>query len=149
MDPIIVSLASNTMTILMPYVTAGAEEFTRAAGQAAFNKAKDLLNFLKTKWDKDEEARDILAHFEEKPTRYQTILEDILKEKLSDDKNLVKELSELLQNAGPVLDIVQNMENSEGITGLKVKEAKKGKVKVTQDIKKSKGVTGAEVDSMG
>jgi hypothetical protein len=37
-----------------------------------------------------------LKRFEEKPERYKPVLEDILQEKLSENKDLVTELSRLL-----------------------------------------------------
>jgi hypothetical protein len=38
------TLVSGVMTVLMPYVTKGAEEFAKAAGDVAFRKVKGLID---------------------------------------------------------------------------------------------------------
>lgn len=148
MDPAIADLVTNVMAVLMPYVTKGAEEFTRAAGQAAYEKAKSLLATLKARWAGDKEATENLDRFEEKPQRYQPVLEDILKEKLTEDKDLANELAQLLKEIGPTLEVIQKMKEAEDVTGLKAKEMG-GTAKVTQEIEKAKKVTGAEIDCIG
>ncbi len=141
MDIAIVDLATKVLAILLPFVVKGAEEFAGKVGDATYEKTKSRSG--------DKEATETLAHFVEKPERYKLALEDILQEKLAEDKDLASKLSQLLNEIGPVLEIVQQMEDGKNITGLKAKEMRGGTAKVTQDITNAEGVTGAEFDTIG
>jgi len=149
MDPATLALAMNVMNVLLPYVSKGAEEFASKVGEAAYEKTKALLSTLKEKWKGDKEASETLTRFEEKPERYQTVLTDILQEKLSQDKELASQVSRLLQEMGPALQVLQKMEEGKGVTGLKAKEVHHGTANVSQEIKKGENVTGAELDTIG
>jgi hypothetical protein len=149
MDPAIVDLATKAMAVLLPFVSKGAEEFATKVGDAAYEKARTLLTTLKQRWSGDKEATETVMRFEEKPERYKTALEDILQEKLTEDHDLVTQVAQLLQEMGPTLEIIQQMEEGKDITGLKAKEMRSGRAKVTQDIIKAEGVTGAEFDTLG
>ena len=147
MDP--VTLTTNILAVLMPYVTKKAEQFVQEAGEAAYEKAKNLFHTLKARWTGDKEATDQLARFEEKPERYHPVLEDILQEKLAQDKDLAGELARLLEEMGPSLDIIQEMEEAKQVTGLRAKKMKKGKATVKQKAKKAEDMTGIEIDEIG
>lgn len=150
MDPTVIDLTTKVMAILLPFVSKGAEEFASKVGDAAFEKAKSILSTLRTKWSGDEEALDGLAHFEEKPARYKAMLEDILQEKLAKDKDLSATLSRLLQEMGPTLEVVQTMEESRGVTGLRARTVHGGTVKVSQDAKIAENTVGIDItDSIG
>ena len=110
MDPITATLAANVVAVLAPYVAVGAQEFVRNAGKDAYEKAKTMFAALRAKWTGDEEATDALTRFEEKPERYAPVLEDVLNEKLAQDKELAAVLSTLLNEMGPSLEVVQKME---------------------------------------
>src|SRR2546423_3432876 len=107
------------MAILLPFMSKGAEEFASRVGDAAYEKAKTLLLTLTQKWSGDKEATECLVHFEEKPERYKAVLEDILQEKLAEDHDLESQVARLLQEIGPVLEIIQQMEEGKDIIGLK------------------------------
>lgn len=149
MDPAITNLVSGIMTVLMPYVAKGAEEFARLAGAAAYSKAQNLFRTLKEKLAADEEAMDSLSRFEEKPERYRSVLEDILQERLAEDEDLADELKKLLQGMGPDLEIIQKMDVGVDVTGLEAEEMARGKAKIEQDIKEAKNVTGAKIKRIG
>jgi hypothetical protein len=149
MEPATVDLATKVMAVLLPFVSKGAEEFASKVGDATYEKAKALLSTLKQKWSGDKEATESLARFEGRPERYKTVLEDILQEKLADDQDLVSYVARLLQEIGPSLEIIQQMEKGKDIVGLKAKEMRTGRARVTQDIIKAAGVTGAEFDTLG
>src|ERR671921_558203 len=100
MDPVTATLAANVMTVLMPYAAMGAQEFVKSAGKEAYEKAKNLLGTLKARWAKDKEATDAVARFEEKPERYRPVLEGILEEKITQDRELAAELATLLKEGG-------------------------------------------------
>ncbi len=149
MDQAIVDLATKVVAVLLPFVSKGAEEFATKLGDTAYEKAKTLLSTLKQRWLGDTEATESLVLFEQKPERYQTVLEEILQEKLVEDKDLASQVFQLLQEMGPTLEIFQRMEEGEGITGVEAGELHTGTVKSTQEIKKGKDVKGAKIDRIG
>ena len=149
MDPVTVTLAANVMTVLMPYAAMGAQEFVKSAGKEAYEKAKTLLGTLKARWAGDEEATDAVAHFEEKPERYRPVLEGILEEKITQDKELAAELATLLEEMGPSLEVVQRMEEGRRITGLEAQQMSGGRARVRQDIGRGEDVTGARIGRIG
>lgn len=144
MDPI-QGLVAAAMGILMPYVTKTAEEFTKAAGEVAFKKAKKLMDTLKARMVGDKEATDNLSNFEAKPERYKSVIEDVLREKLSQDKDFAAELEKLLEDMQPELDIIQKMKIGQDIVGLDADEMTKGKARITQEIDQAEKVTGAKI----
>jgi hypothetical protein len=149
MDPLIISLATKVMGILMPYATKSAEEFVKMAGQAAYEKSKNLAETLRKRLLGDEEATDALNRFEEKPQRYESILEDILKEKLSQDEALATEMRKLLAEMGPAIDVIQKIKIGESVVGLEADEMTRGRAKVTQEIDHAKEVIGARIKRIG
>ncbi len=149
MDPAIVDLTARVMGVLLPLVSKSAEEVASKVGDAAFEKMKALLATLKQKWSADKEATDSLIRFEEKPDRYQTVIEDILQEKLAQDHDLAYQLTVMLGEMGPALDIVQHMGEGKDIIGLKAREMRSGSVRISQDIDHAEGVTGAEFETLG
>ncbi len=50
---------------------------------------------------------------------------------------------------GPTLEIIQQMEEGKDVIGLKAREMKSGRARVTQDITNAEGVMGAEFDRLG
>ena len=148
-DPVTVSLAANVVAVLAPYAAVGAQEFARNVGKEAYEKAKGMLAALRAKWAGDEEATDALTRFEEKPERYAPVLEDVLKEKLAEDKELAAVLSTLLNEMGPSLEVVQKMEEGRKVTGLEAEEMTGGRATVDQDIETGEDVTGAKIRRIG
>ena len=147
MDP--ATIATGVLTVLMPYVAKGAKEFISVVGEVGYEKAKGLMEKLKSKWSGDKEVTSTLENFEAKPERYKPVLEDIMHEKLAKDPELANELSKMLQEMGPTLTIIQEMDEARGVTGLAAGEVNSGNVSVTQKIKKAEDVTGAKIDRIG
>jgi DNA helicase HerA-like ATPase len=138
MDPAVIDLTTKVMVVLLPFVSKGAEEFASKVGDATYEKAKTLLTTLKHKWSGDKEATETLEHFEQKPERYKGVLEDILKEKLSEDKDLAVTVARLLQEKGPTVKIIQKLEEMEDSTAVEVERMKSGNMDVNQDAKNIK-----------
>jgi hypothetical protein len=145
------SLITAVMTVITPFVKKGAEEFIASAGKDAYEKAKTIFNRLKERWtgDEDKEALSLLSNFEKRPDRYHLILEEVLQEKLGQDKELFNQLSLLFQEIAPKLEVIQNMNEAEDVTGLKANKMNKGTAKVIQDINQGRNILGAEIDSIG
>ncbi len=149
MDPVTATLAANVMTVLMPYAAMGAQEFAKSAGKEAYEKAKSLLGTLKARWAGDEEATDAVSRFEEKPERYRPVLEGILEEKITQDKELAAGLATLLEEMGPSLEVIQRMEEGRRVTGLEAQQMSGGRARVRQDIGRGEDVTGARIGRIG
>lgn len=149
MEPIVSTLAANAIAVLTPYIKIGAEKFASETGKDTAEKAKNLLNTLKTRFYGDKYAEGSLERFEKDPDKNQSKLEDALKEKLYEDESLVDELDKLLKYMGPTLEVIQKMEEAEEVTGLEAQEISKGKAKVTQDFKKGKKITGIRAERIG
>ena len=148
MDPV-TGLVSGVMSVLMPYVVKGAQEFARVAGEAAYTKARQLLDTLKARLAGDKEASDNLARLEEKPDRYRAAVEDILKEKVAQDPSLATELERLLREMGPEMEIIQKIKIGEDVTGLEADELTAGHITVSQEMEEAKKVTGARIKRIG
>ena len=150
MDPAtIATLTGSVLSVITPYVVKGADEFAKLVGETAFEKAKGLFAALKHKLSGDREAADTLARFEEKPQRYQPVLQDILAEKLAQDPEFAAEMERHIKGMGPVLEVVQRMKEAEGVVGIQASHMASGTARVTQEIDVAKQVTGMKIDSIG
>jgi hypothetical protein len=147
MDPATITTA--VIAVLAPYAKKGAEAILHAAGDVGLAQTKKLLNTLKQRWAGDKEASEVLTNFEKKPERYQAALEDVLQEKVEQDPDLAAELDKQVNEMGPVLTVVQDMDEGEGVTGIKAKTIRSGKAGVEQRIKKGKNIVGQEYDTIG
>lgn len=143
------AIAAGALSVLIPYAKKGAEEFARIAGEAAYNKAKKLLEFLEARWGGDKEAAENLERFQQKPERYQPVLEDILNEKLAQDADLAAELKQLLEDLGPDIQVIQKMKTAKHVTGVDADQMSEGKARVQQDIEDAERVTGARIKRIG
>ena len=105
--------ANNTISLLMPYVTIHSEKFIKTAGKEAYTKVANMMTALKSHLAQDDEAAAALAHFEQKPDRYRSVLKGVLQEKLVEDAAFNSELSQALADLGPGLDVIRSMVVSE------------------------------------
>ena len=129
MEPVS-SLATTVISILSRYLAKGAEEFVESARKDAYDKARKILIALKTRWAGDEEARDELERFEQKPVLCRPVLQQMLQERLVGDNELVRTLTELLKEMGPSIEIVQKIEEAEETVGLEVGEMGGGRARI-------------------
>jgi len=149
LDPILIGLATKVVGILTPYVAKSGEEFVKAAGQAAYEKSKSLLETLKKRLSEDKEATGALENFEQKPERYKTVLEDILNDKIARDKDFADELQKHLKDMRPQVDIIMKMKVGENVVGIDADEMIGGKANINMDIEQAKDVTGARIRRIG
>lgn len=145
----VTAIATGILQILLPYAKKGATALLHAVGEAGLQRAESLIQTLKQKLAGDQEATDALTRFEEKPERYQEVLGDILVERLEQDQALAAEMSGMLQEAGPMLHVLQELEDASGVIGAQVGQLRSGEVKVTQKIQKGTDITGAKIDTLG
>ena len=106
---IIAALASTVVSsILMPYVKDGAakmaerisEKAGSATGQYTVQLAEKVWNKVKSAFSSEEE-KTTLASFERRPEAATPLVEDMLKEKLQKDDQLMKELEALVKEKSP------------------------------------------------
>jgi hypothetical protein len=149
MEQTLASVAASALSVLTPYLVKGADEFARAAGEAALDKAKGILGVLKAKWAGDDYAAGTLARYEAQPERYRPAVEDVLTEQLAKDQELAAAIRKQLAEIGPTLQIIQKLDRGENVTGLEADELASGRVSVTQEIKEAKDVRGATIKRIG
>jgi hypothetical protein len=147
MDPITIAL--QVVSVLAPFVSNVANEFASKVGDAAFDKASAILAAIKKRWASDPVASADLSRFEQNPQVFQPVLQDTLQKKLSDDKELADLLSQLLQEMGPSLEVVQKMDVGKNVVGFEGHDMKSGSASVTQEIKHADGVTGIKLNDIG
>lgn len=147
MDP--ATIVTTVMAVLTPFVKKGVAEFGRAAGQAACDKAEQLLGYLKAKLAGDPAAASNLDKFEKKPEAYQAAVEDALKEKVAAEPAFAAELETRAKDLGPVLVIIQDLETGRRVVGLDATEIKSGNISTTQKIKDAEDVTGIRAGRIG
>jgi hypothetical protein len=58
---------------------------------------------------------------------------------LKEDSALAEDIRQMLNGFGPIVQVVQNIEVAEGVTGAKIGELVSGSVQVKQDIKYGQG----------
>jgi hypothetical protein len=149
MDPIIVALAGKAIAILRPYAAKTAQEFINTAGTVGYEKAKALLERLRTRWSGDAGSKVILENFEQQPEQFEPAMNAILQQQLAQDAELREEVARTVEELGPVVEIFQRMDEAENVTGLTADEVAGGRVSVTQDIGRGTGITGARLGRIG
>lgn len=147
MDP--VTIATKVVSVLMPVVAEGAKEFMVNVGKDVFEKAKKLLDTLRSRFAGDNEASDNLADFERKPKRYGSVLADVLQEKLSEDKDFAEELQQFLSDLGPNLEVILKFGNASGLTVLKADHFKSGKARLEVTGEEIKDSTVTDIGTIG
>jgi hypothetical protein len=145
----VAELSKQVVAVLVSYLSIGAVEFAKTAGDIALAQGRKLLGVLKDRWTKDTEVSGELQHFEEKPQRYQGVIEDILNEKLTADPELAKMLSDILESMGPSLKIVQNIKEAKLVLGVETETFESGDVDVEQTVDKADEVTGGKFKKIG
>jgi hypothetical protein len=149
MDPATTGLVSAVMGVLMHYVQKGAQEFASLAGEAAFQKAKALVEAVRERFAGDGEAAAALKNLEQQPERYAPVVEEILEEKLAADAGFAQDLKAKLDQMEPGLVLIQRIRETDSVLGLEAGEIRSSKPSITQDIEKGRGITGAKIDRLG
>jgi hypothetical protein len=143
------AIAATAISILVPYVAKGAEEFIKTAGKDGYEKTKALFATLKARWEGNDEANSTLANFEKNPERHGQPLKSILEDELAADPGFKAELSRQVTDIGPYLEVIQKMKTAEDVVGLQADEMNRGAVKVNQEIDEARNVKGAEIKRIG
>jgi hypothetical protein len=111
---VVESLVASAITILAPYVATGAKKAAEVAGQAVAEQAGKLLGQIRAWFADDLEASSTLESFEKNPSRYGSAVEDILREKASSNSAIVDGLTQLIDEMGPRIEVVQKIKSLAG-----------------------------------
>jgi hypothetical protein len=150
MDP--GTIAAAALGLLVPYVKKAMEEFAGEAGKSAYAKVAGLFTVLKQRLVGDPAVQDTVARFEQQPERYKPFLEDVLKEKFTQDGALLSEIERLvaeIRESAPDIVVVQKIKRAEHVVGLNAGVMTKGRVTVNQEIEQAGTATGAKIDRIG
>lgn len=94
-------IAKAAVTLLAPYLARSGEAIVKKAGEAAWEKAEEIYQALKKRFDKekDDYSRKTLARFKEKPEARKATFQELLEEFLHKDPEFAKLLLNLLKEA--------------------------------------------------
>jgi hypothetical protein len=132
---VIEALVASAVTVLSPYVAAGATKAAEVVGEAVATQAGKLLGRLREWFSGDSEAVTALGNFETNPSRYSGIVEDILRHKAGADPKILAELEQLLGAMGPRVEVFQKVRTLAGeVVGLDMAKWEKGLAIARQDV---------------
>jgi hypothetical protein len=129
------TLAATAITLLSPYLAAGAKKAAEVAGAAVADQAGKLLSKIRDWFGSDQEAKAALQNYEINPNRYGPTVQDILLEKLKANPNWADELRQIVDAMGPRIDVFQNVKKLAGqATGLDIAKWEKGMATAIQEV---------------
>jgi hypothetical protein len=141
------AIVASAVSILAPYVAAGGKKAAEVVGEGLAKQAGNLLGRIRSWFSGDEEATSTLAKFEEKPARYSTSIEDILREKIEADPAKLSELEQLVESMGPRLEVLIKVKTLAGeVLGLDLAKWEKGMARAVAEVdtvEKGAKLTGA------
>jgi len=142
-------LVATLISIVAPYLAKGAEEFAKSAGASAFDAAKAVIDRLRKWWSKEPVAEAAAKALPSDPERYAKILGEELERGVANDSSLAAELQQLVDAAGPYVDVIQKMDVATGVTGADIGSLVSGHVRIQQEIKNAQNVTGFKANKVG
>ena len=87
----------DLVTIISIAVGFMASSITKVGEAVATKAGEELFAVIKKKFIGDKEGQDILSNFQKKPSRYENVLIDILKEKAKADKSFGDEIKSIVE----------------------------------------------------
>jgi hypothetical protein len=117
---------------LTPFVKDTGKELVKTVGEIGFDKAKQLLGWLKQKFGDDAAASKDLSRFEADPHKFEPGLHETIKEKLERDPQFAAELKKRIEDIGPTITVFQEIRKGEEVIGVDADEVRSGQVTVTQ-----------------
>lgn len=143
------ALTATIISIVSPYLAKGAEEFAKSAGKTAFDGAKAVVGRLSEWWKGDPIAEAAATTFKTDPEHYANLLGMQLDRQLAQDETLAADLRALVNQLGPNVEVIQEMDVAENVTGADIGRLLEGNVRVQQKIKEAKSVTGFKASEVG
>jgi hypothetical protein len=128
-------LATSAISILVPYVSAGAKKAAEVAGEKVAKAAGELLSGLRRWFSGDEEAEEVLANFEKRPSRYGETVKTMLLEKAEAGPALRDELEKIIESAGSPVEVVQDVRKLAGeVLGMDLAKWEKMSARIVQHV---------------
>src|SRR4051794_36066093 len=103
------AIAASVISILAPYVAAGAKKAAEVAGTGIANQAGKLLERVRSWFDGDDEAVSALDNYQKNPSRYAGTVESILREKADANPAILAELKQIVDAMGPRVEVFQKI----------------------------------------
>jgi hypothetical protein len=150
MDP--ATIAAALGALLTPYLKKTAEDFVGEAGKYVQGRAKLLWQKLRARLEGDPQAKEVLDGYEADPEARRPDFEAAVEKTVADDGVLRDELAAALaelKKQAPEVRVVQRMTEAEDLTGVRARRMQRGRVDVTQEVGRAKGVTGVDIDEIG
>ncbi|WP_129780677.1 hypothetical protein [Peristeroidobacter soli] len=143
------ALIATVISVLVPYLVKGGEAFAEEAGKQSFAGVKALVDRLAKWWNKNDVAAAAVKSLPQAPATYSKILADMLALDLAKDPTFAAELSKLVKDAGPIVDVVQKVRIAHDLTGADIGTLIRGHVRVEQQVEYGEKVTGVKIDRIG
>lgn len=143
------ALAAAAISVVGPYIARGAEAFAQEAGKQAAGAARALADRLRKWWSGEPVAAAAAENITTDPKKYAPILGDLLASDLAKDESFAAEVQRLVDDVGPQIEVVQRIEFANGVTGAEVDELIRGSVRVEQEMKEARDVTGFKGGRVG
>lgn len=128
-------IAINVITIVTPLVKKGAEGATKSLGKTLFGQTNVLLRRLKSALNSYKEAENTIENFELNPGRYKVCLQEILVEELRENEELANELTRLIDEMGPLIEVLKKIEKLAGKAALDIENKKRERFTVNRNNK--------------
>jgi C-terminal processing protease CtpA/Prc len=148
MDPIMADFAGKVTAILTPYLIKGAEGFSKEFGKDMYNKAKNLLAFMKSSMAGSENTGRALDNYEKEPEVYESVLRTTVRTQLEEDDEFRQAIESYIKSLGSDVTIFQTMKKGEDITGLETERPLSGRTHVSQEIEEGKKITGVIIKNL-
>jgi hypothetical protein len=137
---------------LIPFLKKGGESLANEMGDNLYDKVKTIYSKIKDKFRDDNDSKDI-ERFEEKPEIYAKPIEELLKEKMSNDNNFASTIQSLfneINNSPTVTTTTEDIEAEGSVTGQETGNINKGNVtSVTRRVKVKGDVIGGKYGDIG
>jgi len=143
------SLAGTLVTLLAPYFIKGAEKFAAKAGRPASQKVESLWNRITGQFHGDKEITKELSDFRKNPGRNASILADDLHQEMKKNENFASDLTMILNDLGPSINIIQEFDEAKTIVGARIAKFQNGSLYVEQRAKIVEEALGAHIKELG
>ena len=80
---------------------------------------------------------------------YKPVIEARLVQKLTDEPGMQREFEALLTGMGPQVEVFQKIARANGVTGARIEELVRGRVRVEQQMDTAEDVIGADIKRLG
>lgn len=149
MDPVLMALAGKALQLVGPYIAKGGEKVAEALGEQIGTQLGGLVERIRARFRRDPAGAQVLDRYGADPRANEAAAQQVLAEEMERDPAFRTELERDVNRFGPVLAVVQRIQDGERITGAEIGTITRGLVQVHQDVGTARDVTGAKIDTFG